>query len=125
MTDHTRIAELESVLKDTVAYLNSLPMHPATREIANKADAVLKKKYTSILQAGIRYAHGALIVGAQLDGMKLTLKTEKQAFPSDVLHTLEAGLQARFTRGLCLEMKHLSGQFESGFFNVETFQRTS
>lgn len=118
MTDHTRIAELEAMLTETIAYLSSLPLHPATRELTNKAETVLREKYSSVLQAGVRYSYGALIVGAQLSGMTLTLKTESQPFSEEIQRNLEAGLQARFVRGLCLELKHPAGQFKPGFFDV-------
>lgn len=118
MIDHSRIADLEAALRETIVYLRALPLHPATTRQADAAEDVLNQSYSSVLQAGVRYSYGALVIGAQLDGMKLTLKTEPQHFSPAIQKSLENGLQARLVRGICLELKHATGQFDPAFFDI-------
>jgi hypothetical protein len=119
MADHTRIADLEAALKEVIVYLRALPLHPATTEKANKAEDVLRSRYSSVLQAGIRYSYGALIIGAQIEGMTLTLKTDSHQFASDIQHQINKGFYDLFVHGVQLEMKQPSGQFGNNFFHVE------
>lgn len=116
MTDPARIADLENALRDTIAYLRALPAHSATSQQANAAEAVLLRSYSSVLQAGLRYSYGALVIGAQLNGTSLILKTEPQKLGSDAQLELEHGLQARLVRGIALNLKPAAGKFAPDFF---------
>lgn len=119
MTDPARIADLESALREVITYLRALPLNPATTQQANAAEAVLVRSYSSELQAGLRYSYGGLVVGAQLNGTTLVLKTEPQKLEQNVQLQLEHGLQARLVRGITLNLKPTSGQFPPGFFSID------
>jgi hypothetical protein len=104
--DPTRIAELESSLREVIDYLRTLPMHPATYRQANKAEDVLNRKHTFVLQGAKFYPYGALVVGAQLEGRILTIKTHQDANPSPQTEKrFAAALHRSLVHGVSFELK--------------------
>lgn len=118
MTDPARITDLETALLGAISYLRALPIHPETTRQANIAEAVLHQNHSSILQGGVRHPSGLLIVGAQLDVLTLTLKTEQKPITLPHQPQFVAGLYSRLVRGMRVELKQRTGQFEGDFFDI-------
>jgi hypothetical protein len=79
-SDLGRVGELEQTIERMIAYLRRLPAVPETYHLTAEAEAVLRKNGDDISLRGATFLpSGIALLGAQMNGITITLQTQDVA----------------------------------------------